>query len=59
MSYQHSYHTCFSETAYKYEKTGKEERSKEREELLSPFSIDIFWQILKLLYSQSVLAKCD
>lgn len=45
MSYQHSYHICFSETAYKYEKMGKEERSKEREELLSPFSIDTFWQI--------------
>lgn len=48
MLYQHSNHSDsnqFSKMAYKYEKWGREERSKEKEEFLFPFSIAICWQI--------------
>lgn len=52
-------YTCFSEMAYKCEKIWREERSKEREEFLFSFSIDIFWQILKLVYSEILKSVCS
>lgn len=46
--------------AYKNMKEqGREEGRKEREEFLSPFCIDIFWQILKLVCSEFLESVCS